>query len=646
MCRQARGVGLGSLEATNLWADEGLLSKEVIHLMGLSIGSHMRLQIPNRIARSLLLALALIGLPSWSSSPSPPVILAAEAGAAVVHEFTGLPMTSDGWTDLDTMILSAGYSDARIVYVSSSEGSDATGRVYSQTEVQTLGGMPTNPTSAVNAYATISAARNQLRHGYPDVLLLKRGDVWVESLVPSLAHMSGRSQTERKIFAAYGSSGPLPNVRGQITAGTGGGGAPDTADHIIVAHVSNYHPQNDPANPAFNGRKVDTIAMNLRPGANILLEGLRMHFSGIDYSVSVSGEVRTGTAFRRNIISEAYPGGGGHKQGIYADRNDGLLVEENILFHNGWIDRDGFSTAPTQFNHNIYMSWRNKDVIARRNILAESSSHSMQTRGGAVVFNNLSIREPMAPYLGGTRNADGTGGYHGYNVALYSVNRSLGGSGRGYMDASSGESLFERNIAAFKGSGINSDFAMQIRLFNLSDGNQGGASNYAGDKRSLYRENVIYHWFGDGFSLFTGHSGTAGGLESIAFEDNKVVAHPSDTSSYVMRFISDVFSGKVSLSGNQYDSASAQPFQHFGTAMNFSTWVAETGETDATFGDVSFTEPRGIVEYMDHIGEGGGVEGFFEAMLQMDRWNWDSRFTAEVVNSWIRAGFDVPDPSE
>ncbi len=65
-------------------------------------------------------------------------------------------------------------TDTRIVFVSSSQGDDA------------LTGL-----SADAPKRTLAAGKAQLRHGFPDWLLLRRGDTWHESL--GQWKLSGRS---------------------------------------------------------------------------------------------------------------------------------------------------------------------------------------------------------------------------------------------------------------------------------------------------------------------------------------------------------------------------------------------------------------------------------------------------------------------
>lgn len=79
--------------------------------------------------------------------------------------------------------------DSRIIYVSSSSGRDILGKVYDSTEIRDL----ENP-GKIRAFKSLKVAAGKLRAGYPDVLLLKRGDVWI--LEETLYLRGGRSADE------------------------------------------------------------------------------------------------------------------------------------------------------------------------------------------------------------------------------------------------------------------------------------------------------------------------------------------------------------------------------------------------------------------------------------------------------------------
>ncbi len=109
-----------------------------------------------------------------------------------------LPVGKDGWTVFTPS------ADTRLIYVSSSAGDDATGATYAP-GAAAVGGEPFQPSGPIHAFKTIAAAQKLARDGFPDWVLLKRGDSWHEA-----PHMlSGRSVSEPSLVGAYG-EGPRP----------------------------------------------------------------------------------------------------------------------------------------------------------------------------------------------------------------------------------------------------------------------------------------------------------------------------------------------------------------------------------------------------------------------------------------------------
>ena len=96
-------------------------------------------------------------------------------------------LDAEGWTILQPS------ADSRLVYVSSSEGNDANDGLTPET-----------------AKATIDAADALIRDGFPDWLMLKRGDVFQQ---PNLGRWkNGRSASEPLVMTYYGDSGPRPII--------------------------------------------------------------------------------------------------------------------------------------------------------------------------------------------------------------------------------------------------------------------------------------------------------------------------------------------------------------------------------------------------------------------------------------------------
>ncbi|MDA8018036.1 MAG: hypothetical protein MPN21_11370, partial [Thermoanaerobaculia bacterium] len=98
------------------------------------------------------------------------------------------PQDANGWTDLTPS------PDSRLIYVSSSTGND-----------NNDGLSPGSPKE------TVASARALLRHGFPDWLLLRKGDIFDEGL--GHIRTSGRSWTEPQVWTSYGGGSTRPLLR-------------------------------------------------------------------------------------------------------------------------------------------------------------------------------------------------------------------------------------------------------------------------------------------------------------------------------------------------------------------------------------------------------------------------------------------------
>ena len=106
----------------------------------------------------------------------------------------GFALDANGWPIITPP------SGARIIYVSSSTGNDNNNGLTPQTAV-----------------ATIAKGESLLRNGYPDELLLKAGDTFVNQSFGYL-NVSGQSATAPMVIGTYG-TGPAPIV--ETTPNTG-----------------------------------------------------------------------------------------------------------------------------------------------------------------------------------------------------------------------------------------------------------------------------------------------------------------------------------------------------------------------------------------------------------------------------------------
>jgi hypothetical protein len=123
-------------------------------------------------------------------------------------------------------------SDARVIYVSSSSGDDAS-----------------NGLSAGAAVRTLAKAASLVRNGSGDEMLLRRGDTWHESL--GTWTKSGRSASEPIVIGAYG-TGARPTVAtGSGRALVTGTNTYRTVNHLAIMGIRFYADARDPDSPTY-----------------------------------------------------------------------------------------------------------------------------------------------------------------------------------------------------------------------------------------------------------------------------------------------------------------------------------------------------------------------------------------------------------
>ncbi|MFY9344607.1 MAG: right-handed parallel beta-helix repeat-containing protein [Planctomycetota bacterium] len=289
-------------------------------------------------------------------------------------------VADQGWTNFAPSV------DTRVVYVSTSTGNDANSGL--------------DPLQAVR---TVARGKSLVRHGYPDWLLFRRGDVWNETI--GAWQKCGRSATERMVLGSYGANGARPLFQAGSSHGitfTGGGGSPATMDHVAVTGLDFWASGRDPGSPTFVGPGSSTTGLLfLRPGQDLLVEDCVFRFFGTNMVIQGEGTGLWGFTLRRCTLTDAYGiAGSYHAQGFYMHNGHQVVIEENVFDHNGW--HGGVpGSQPTIYGHNLYIHWENSGVVVRRNLVARAGSHGLQLRSGGTVSDNVFLRNPIGILLGG-----------------------------------------------------------------------------------------------------------------------------------------------------------------------------------------------------------------------------------------------------
>lgn len=289
--------------------------------------------------------------------------------------------------------------DSRIIHVSSSAGNDS------------------NDGSLNAPKKTLAAAYNSLRHGFPDRMLLKKGDVWVEAF-PTWKK-GGRSLNEPLVIANYG-TGPRPVLK------TGGSSAlvchsssltPEKVNHVIVSGIHFHAHTRDPSDHQYSGSTSSPNGVRwLRATEGLTIDDC--YFDSYHNALNIQDYEDKGVrnvTIRGCVIVDSYSdnaGGGGHSNGMYVSKVDGLLIEDCVFDHNGWNPQAPGSSADI-YQHNLYIQYNNKNVTVRRNIFMRASSHGVQLRPGGLLEDNFFFRNPIALLIGSDQNTVNPGQVEG-----------------------------------------------------------------------------------------------------------------------------------------------------------------------------------------------------------------------------------------
>jgi hypothetical protein len=174
-----------------------------------------------------------------------------------------------------------------------------------------------------------------------------------------------------------------------------------------------------------------------------------------------------------------------HAHAMFAQHFDGMLLEGNVIDHNGWDpafgrDRDPALGGPTPLKHNVYFARPYDNCVIRFNWNSRASSHGWHTKQGGHVYRNIISCCPIAMQLG--FGADGMFGLYGVveapefrdNVVINADNITQGAPvndqprGQASWWTCVHNALFDRNIMIFdRTSATNSATLWLERVFEI-----------------------------------------------------------------------------------------------------------------------------------------------------------------------------------
>jgi hypothetical protein len=507
--------------------------------------------------------------------------------------------SSSGWTALEPS------SDTIKLYVSSSSGNDSNdGR------------------STARPKRTIAAARELLRHGKPDWLLLRRGDAWEESL--GQWKKSGRSAAEPMVVTSYGDDPARPLLRTGAKSGVwtnGGGGTPPRIEN--VAFVGLHFVAHE-----YRGTGDCVGAQWLQPSTNVLFEDCQFQAFSTNLVLQAVNGRHKNLRLRRSVIVDAYSihGSGNHPQGLYAYAVDGLTIEDNVFDHNGWNESVPDAGADV-YSHNLYIDNGSTDVVVRGNIIANASSHGMQLRCGGLAENNLFLHNSIALSVGCGNHPEPAG-----VIADVRGNVILDGKD---IDAANprGWGMWFGNIQSGRvAHNVIAHNSGKQPLALVLDGDHVGDETHGIGVRGLVIErNVVLDW-GGSFRV----EGNGEQIRDIKLTRNDI--QDSATDAALVEYVDPSSVASVLSSGNRYYSRRAPR----------DAWTRVGGarralpESDRPVQAEYPHAERCAKFFADALGANGTARAFLAEARAQSRASWRPSFTADSVNRYVKEGLDLP----
>lgn len=495
---------------------------------------------------------------------------------------------SSGWTALNPS------PDSRVVYVSSSSGSDSN-----------------NGLSEAAPKRTIAAGYSQLRNGYPDYLLLKRGDVWNETL--GNWGKSGRSATEPMVVMAYGTTGDRP----LLNTGNAEGMTTPTLDLKFLAFVS-LHLSAHTRTPSSSGTPV---GMNfVCTGGTWLFED--MFFERYANNLIIQGWPGrvSGVKIRRSIFYNPIRADAGNTQ-MYLDNVDGIFMEESYMINTKSND-SLTATNGTKMSHGAYLHESCGPVTVIGSV-AYNNRTNFSIRTGGTVKHNLSIRGGQAFQIG---YGDMTPATVFGNVITES---------RNHWD---GQPLGQ-GIVISGSNGVNA-------TYNLTANSTDGGDHYTfwldpNNATVNINHNVSYNWRQSVWEApLIMFNGASPGPITVSAND-----YQQTGGKYCVQFLSAVGSW-VKFNNNRYYTTNSQYVTASNRSYTFAEWKSLV-EPTAVQQQVAYTDPaRTIGKYNTTLGGTNDTEAWLAGCLQQSKWNWRPAYTARGYNDYIRAGFNMNLPAD
>jgi len=520
------------------------------------------------------------------------------------RQLLSVSLDANGWT------VATPSPEARVIYISSSTGSDSNS-----------GLSPSMPVKSLHH------AESLLRNDSADEMLLECGDVWDESL--GVWTVSGRNAADPIVVGSYG-SGPRPILQTGAQDGVilGMTSSPEI-NYVDFIGLDFYANTRDPASPVFSTAAADTGSYGFYMVAKTT--GLTIEDCQIsDYATDISIEPYFGSVtnltIRRSEILDAYSANGSHSEGLYANGVQGLVLQSNVFDHDGWNASVPGAEA-TIYNHDAYLSSDNTGVVVSDNIFADASSHGLQARSGGDIESNLFLNDPIGMSFGLVNGSPITpGGVSGtVNGNVFIGTATINGQVRGYgmeigNTSPDAQTIVSNNIFSSNDGG---DFPAIMLEYGQGVTNP---SQAVGINNLNIEGNIVHNWTA-GLSIEAGMKpgGTgATALNHLTISDN---AFDSITGPEVFEQGAPLDPAEETLSDNNFSSATSKKF---------------AGQLGAeALAEPYFDPARSAATFDASLGGPATAAGFVAGAAQRSSQDWQQNYTADVMVAYVRAGFQA-----
>ena len=486
---------------------------------------------------------------------------------------------------------------------------------------------------------TIAAGGALIRDGYPDWLLLRRGDTFANQTLSSVSNKGGLDAANKLLISSYG-SGARPIIDCNAQAWSNSSAKAFIAFTSIEVAILSRTPGED------------YLAFQGFGGHDILFEDVSIHDMGSGFGFQESGGSGRPAdhVFRRCQVYDIYTSVGGGI-GIYTSKCDGFVFDECVIDYCGW--HAGAGSAATF--HNTYFQNDCGPLTFRNCTSARGPNESIMARCGGWIDGNLFMASPNIAAL-----------LSGNNVAAYATTRAT------FNDNVCIESRFQ-NLADVHGNclgvDINGshhwDFKRNIIAHNtlLPIGSAGplrswstydGTTAYGtrGVTDCTFDGNIQYKWHGQ--VRLANDSANPAYFSDIEWTNNKFHEPYNETNSagnaQWLMYGSGTFDASVTFANNTYYSLMASPMKLGASTYSFAAWNTLVGDTTSVSANISGSYPNpdaDIGDYLASIGETNAnvpwtdIDTLMGLMRVNHKGSWNDAHSGPAVRDWFRANFGL-----